>query len=118
MENDPPNAELSISIYWQTDFGIHFDDVLHHHIIGEQVEDGRIPVAAEGPLFHHSHTLYMKDTCAILLSGTAARCCAIEGMLSWRPRSTDGARYLPPLIRGSITNTLTGEKIAHLQSVR
>ncbi len=71
MENDPPNADVSHLNLLADHFGIHFDDVLHHHIIGEQVEDGRIPVAAEGPLFHHSHTLYMKDTCAILLSGTA-----------------------------------------------
>jgi unsaturated rhamnogalacturonyl hydrolase len=71
MENDPPNADVSHLNLLADHFGIHFDDVLHHHIIGEQVEDGRIPVAAEGPLFHHPHTLYMKDTCAISLSGTA-----------------------------------------------
>jgi unsaturated rhamnogalacturonyl hydrolase len=71
MENDPPNADVSHLNLLADHFGIHFDDVLHHHILGEQVDDGRIPVAAEGPLFHHPHTLYMKDTCAISLSGTA-----------------------------------------------
>lgn len=67
MENDPPNADIAHLNLLADQFGIHFDDVLHHHIIGEQVEDGRIPVDGNGPLFHHAHTLYMKDTCAISL---------------------------------------------------
>jgi len=71
MENDPPNADLAHLNLLADRFGIHFDDVLHHHIIGEQVEDGRIPVAAGGPLFKRDHTLYMKDTCAISLHGSA-----------------------------------------------
>jgi unsaturated rhamnogalacturonyl hydrolase len=71
MENDPPNADIAHLNLLADRFGIHFDDVLHHHIIGEQVEDGRIPIAAEGKLFHNPHTLYMKDTCAISISGPA-----------------------------------------------
>ena len=71
MENDPPNADISHLNLLADRFGIHFEDVLHHHILGEHVEDGRIPVDGRGPLFHHSHTLYMKDTCAISLSGPA-----------------------------------------------
>ena len=71
MENDPPNADLSHLNLLADRFGIHFDDVLHHHILGEHVENGRIPVEGNGPLFHHPHTLYMKDTCAISLSGPA-----------------------------------------------
>ena len=71
MENDPPNADISHLNLLSDRFGIHFDDVLHHHILGEHVEDGRIPVVAEGPIFHHPHTLYMKDTCAISLRGPA-----------------------------------------------
>jgi unsaturated rhamnogalacturonyl hydrolase len=71
MENDPPNADISHLNLLADRLGIHFDDVLHHHIIGEKVEDGRIPVVAEGPIFHHPHTLYMKDTCAISPRGPA-----------------------------------------------
>src|SRR5579872_6210138 len=67
MENDPPNADISHLNMLADRFGLHFDDVLHHHILGEQVEDGRIPVDGKGPLFHRPHTLYMKDTCAISL---------------------------------------------------
>jgi unsaturated rhamnogalacturonyl hydrolase len=71
MENDPPNADIDHLNLLADKFGIHFDNVLHHHIIGEQVEDGRIPVEAGGALFHQAHTLYMKDTCAISLQGPA-----------------------------------------------
>ena len=67
FENDPPNADIAHLNLLADQFGIHFDDVLHHHVIGEQVESGRIPVAGDGPLFHRVHTLYMKDTCAISL---------------------------------------------------
>lgn len=71
MENDPPNADITHLNLLSDRFGIHFDDVLKHHIIGEQVEDGRIQVEAGGPLFHQAHTLYMKDTCAISVLGAA-----------------------------------------------
>lgn len=71
MENDPANADIAHLNLLADHFGLHFDDVLHHHILGEQVENGRIPVDGRGPLFHRPHTLYMKDTCAISLSGPA-----------------------------------------------
>ncbi len=71
MENDPPNADITHLNLLADRFGIHFDDVLHHHVIGEQVESGRIAVAADGELFHEPHTFYMKDTCAISLHGAA-----------------------------------------------
>ncbi len=71
MENDPPNADITHLNLLADRFGIHFDDVLKHHILGEQVEHGTIPVSAGGPLFHARHTLYMKDTCAISLHGKA-----------------------------------------------
>ena len=71
FENDPPNADIDHLNLLADRFGMHFDNVLHHHILGEHVEDGRIPVSADGALFHHSHTLYMKDTCAISLRSPA-----------------------------------------------
>jgi unsaturated rhamnogalacturonyl hydrolase len=71
MENDPPNADVEHLNLLADRFGIHFKDVLVHHILGERVENGRIPVAAGGPLFRHPHTLYMKDTCTISVRGSA-----------------------------------------------
>jgi unsaturated rhamnogalacturonyl hydrolase len=67
MENDPPNADITHLNLLADRFGIHFDDVLTHHILGEHVEDGTIPVAPDGKLFLRAHTLYMKDTCNISL---------------------------------------------------
>jgi unsaturated rhamnogalacturonyl hydrolase len=71
MENDPPNADISHLNLLSDRFGIHFNDVLSHHILGEHVEDGTIPVHPDGHLFHEPHTLYMKDTCSISLHGAA-----------------------------------------------
>lgn len=76
LENDPPNADIAHLNLLADKFGIHFDDVLHHHVIndkvrGDHIEDGTIPIAAGGPIFHHAHTIYTKDTCAISLSGSA-----------------------------------------------
>jgi len=73
MENDPPNADIEHLNLLADRFGIHFLNVLHHHVLndrvhGDLVESGSIPVSPGGPLFHQSHTLYMKDTCAISLS--------------------------------------------------
>lgn len=71
MENDPPNADLDHLNLLADRFGIHFDNVLHHHILGDHVEDGAMPITPGGPLFHQPHTIYMKDTCAISLKAPA-----------------------------------------------
>ncbi len=71
MENDPANADISHLNLIADRFGIHFDDVLKRHVIGDQFAPGYIPVAGGGPVFQHPHTLYMKDTCAISLKASA-----------------------------------------------
>ncbi|HEX6497005.1 MAG TPA: DUF4350 domain-containing protein [Acidobacteriaceae bacterium] len=71
MENDPANADITHLNLLAERFGIHFDDVLKHHIIGEQRAPGYIAVSGGGPVFQRSHTLYMKDTCAISLKAPA-----------------------------------------------
>ena len=72
MENDPPNADIRHLNLLADRFGIHFNEVLSHHILGEQVENGAIAVHPDGRLFHEAHTLYMKDTCSISLRGAAS----------------------------------------------
>jgi unsaturated rhamnogalacturonyl hydrolase len=71
MENDPANADITHLDLISDRFGIHFDDVLKRHILGDQFAPGYIQVGGGGSLFQHSHTLYMKDTCAISLKGAA-----------------------------------------------
>jgi unsaturated rhamnogalacturonyl hydrolase len=65
MENDPGTADIEHTNLIADHFGIHFNDALSHHVIGNQIASGTIPVSAGGPVFHDSHTLYMKDTCTI-----------------------------------------------------
>ena len=72
MENDPANADIAHLDLIADRFGIHFDDVLQRHIIGDQFAPGYIPVSgSNSPIFHHSHMLYMKDTCGISLKTPA-----------------------------------------------
>lgn len=71
LENDPANADITHLDLIADQFGIHFDNVLRHHIIKEQFEPGYIHIKGEGPIFRHPHLLYMKDTCAISLKGSA-----------------------------------------------
>jgi unsaturated rhamnogalacturonyl hydrolase len=65
MENDPANADIDGLNLIAGKFGLHFDNVLKHHVIGDGFGPGFIPVDGAGPIFHRPHTLYMKDTCGI-----------------------------------------------------
>ncbi len=71
MENDPANADITHLNLIADRFGIHFDDVLKRHVIGDQFVPGYVPVRRGGPIFRHPHTLYMKDTCGISLQAPA-----------------------------------------------
>ncbi|MFZ0632694.1 MAG: DUF4350 domain-containing protein [Acidobacteriaceae bacterium] len=68
MENDPANADIPHMDILADRFGLHFNNVLVHHVIGDQFEMGRIDVRSPAPLFTHPHVLYMKDTCSLTLS--------------------------------------------------
>jgi len=72
MANDPANGDIEHLDQLADLFGIHFNDVLSHHVIGNDHDMGRIPVAGAGLLFHHPHTFFMKDTCTISLKAPAA----------------------------------------------
>src|SRR3984885_16071928 len=72
MANDPANGEIEHLDQLADVFGIHFNPVLSHHVIGKAHDTGRIAVAGGGPLFHYPHTLFMKDTCTISVKGAAA----------------------------------------------
>jgi unsaturated rhamnogalacturonyl hydrolase len=71
LANDPANTDLDGLNRIADHFGIHFNSVLLNHVVGNAFEEGRIPVAAGGPIFHHAHTLYMKDTCSISVASPA-----------------------------------------------
>jgi unsaturated rhamnogalacturonyl hydrolase len=69
MENDPANADIAHLNLLADRFDIHFNPVLSHHVVGNQIAPGRI--AADGGPFHDHHTLYMKDTCTIFVKQPA-----------------------------------------------
>jgi unsaturated rhamnogalacturonyl hydrolase len=71
MENDPPNADIEHLDLIADRFGIHFNSVLSHHVIGDDFPAGRIEVPGGGAIFHDPHTLYMKDTCTISVKAPA-----------------------------------------------
>jgi unsaturated rhamnogalacturonyl hydrolase len=72
MENDPANADLDHFNLIAQKFGLHFDNVLKHHVVDPHYGPGFIPVTGSGPIFHHPHTIYMKDTCGISAKAPAA----------------------------------------------
>jgi len=71
MENDPANADIEHFDLLADKFGIHFNNVLSHHVIGDAFSMGRIVAPGGGEFFERPRVLYMKDTCTISLRGSA-----------------------------------------------
>jgi unsaturated rhamnogalacturonyl hydrolase len=71
MENDPANADLDHINPLAERFGIHFNSILRKHVVGSDWAMGKIVVDGNGPIFHHPHTLYMKDVCTISVKSPA-----------------------------------------------
>jgi unsaturated rhamnogalacturonyl hydrolase len=71
MENDTSFADLEHFNVIGDKFGIHFNSVLRKHVIGTNWEQGRIDIDGKGPVFHHPHTIYVKDVCTITVSKPA-----------------------------------------------
>ena len=71
MENDRDNADIPHFNLLADKFGLHFNNVLVHHVIGREFAMGRIDVPQPAPPFRRPHTLYMKDTCSLKLSSPA-----------------------------------------------
>jgi len=71
MENDTSYADLDHFNVVSETFGIHFNSVLRKHVIGTNWEQGRIVIDGNGPIFHHPHTIFVKDVCTISVSGPA-----------------------------------------------
>jgi unsaturated rhamnogalacturonyl hydrolase len=65
MENDTSFADLDHFNVISEKFGIHFNSLLRKHVIGTNWEQGKIVIDGSGPIFHHPHTLYVKDVCTI-----------------------------------------------------
>jgi unsaturated rhamnogalacturonyl hydrolase len=71
MENDTSFADLDHFNVIGDKFGIHFNSVLRKHVVGANWEQGRIGIDGKGPVFHHPHTIYVKDVCTITVTKPA-----------------------------------------------
>jgi unsaturated rhamnogalacturonyl hydrolase len=71
LENDTSFADLDHFNVISEKFGIHFNSVLRKHVIGTDWEQGKIVIDGNGLIFHHSHTIFVKDVCTISVSGPA-----------------------------------------------
>ena len=81
MENDPDNADIPHMDLLADKFGLHFNNVLVHHVIDDNFAMGRIDLSVASPPFTHPHVLYMKDTCSLTLSGDAVPLLRYQGDL-------------------------------------
>lgn len=71
MENDPSLADQEHFNVVAEKFGIHFNSVLRMHVIGRDFAMGRFQLDGKGPIFHHPHTVYVKDVCTITVKPPA-----------------------------------------------
>jgi len=71
MENDASFADLDHFNAIAERFGIHFNGVLRKHVTGSNWEQGKILVEGGGPIFHHRHTIFVKDVCTITVKAPA-----------------------------------------------
>jgi len=55
MENDPANADIEHLDLLAEKFGLHFNNVLVHHVEGDDFSAGRIDVAQPSAPFTHPH---------------------------------------------------------------
>jgi unsaturated rhamnogalacturonyl hydrolase len=65
MQNDTSFADLEHFNVIAEKFGIHFNSILRKHVTGTNWEQGRVALDGTGPIFHHPHTIYVKDVCTI-----------------------------------------------------
>ena len=81
MENDKGNADIPHMDILADRFGLHFNNVLAHHVIGEKFSMGRIDVPYPKPPFSHPQVLFMKDTCSLTLSQGAKSLLTSHGVI-------------------------------------
>ena len=81
MENDKGNADIPHMDILADRFGLHFNNVLAHHVIDEKFSMGRIDVPHPHPPFTHPQVLFMKDTSSLTLSKGATPLLTSHGVI-------------------------------------
>ena len=71
FSNDRDNTEFTHFDTLADRFGIHFNPVLSHHVVGEDHASGEVVIPPGTGIFGSGFTAFMKDTCTITVSGPA-----------------------------------------------
>jgi unsaturated rhamnogalacturonyl hydrolase len=71
FSNDRDNTEFDHFNTLSDRFGIHFNPVLSHHVVGEDQSTGEVVIPPGTGIFAAGFTAYMKDTCSITVHGPA-----------------------------------------------
>jgi unsaturated rhamnogalacturonyl hydrolase len=71
FSNDRDNTEFTGFNTLSDRFGIHFNPVLSHHVVGEDHASGEVVIPANTGIFGAGFTAFMKDTCSITVRGPA-----------------------------------------------
>jgi len=71
FSNDRDNTDFDHFNLLADRFGIHFNPVLSHHVVGDDHASGEVVIPAGTGIFGAGFTAYMKDTSSITTSGPA-----------------------------------------------
>jgi unsaturated rhamnogalacturonyl hydrolase len=71
FSNDRDNTEFTHFDTLSDRFGIHFNPVLSHHVVGEDHASGEVVIPPGTGIFGAGFTAFMKDTSTITVSGPA-----------------------------------------------
>jgi unsaturated rhamnogalacturonyl hydrolase len=71
FSNDRDNTEFDHFNTLSDRFGIHFNPVLSHHVVGDDHSTGEVVISANTGIFGAGFTAFMKDTSTITVSGPA-----------------------------------------------
>jgi len=71
FSNDRDNTEFDHFNTLSDRFGIHFNPVLSHHVVGEDHASGEVVIPANTGIFGAGFTAFMKDTSSIAVHGPA-----------------------------------------------
>ncbi|EHQ28640.1 DUF4350 domain-containing protein [Mucilaginibacter paludis] len=71
MANDSANVELPHTNKLAAVFGLHFNDDIQNHVIGNNIAAGTLMIPPNHPIFKTAKKVYLKDMSSITLSGKA-----------------------------------------------
>lgn len=71
LANDSANVNLASTNVLAEAFGLHFNDDLQNHVIGNNIAAGTLMIPDGDPIFKTAKKVYLKDMSSIKLSGNA-----------------------------------------------